>query len=171
MLITDAYRDLNAKMHATSQGFGIEGHKYAQNVLDFARRVGTTEILDYGAGRETLKLALSKTPLVVAGYDPAVERLSERPKPADLVTCTDVLEHIEPECLPEVLADIRGLMKRAAYFIITTKLAGKPLPDGTNPHRIVQPSHWWHGRLVEAGFRVINVREIVLNKRYEFLCA
>lgn len=170
MLISPEYQALNAQMMRDHDGFAVEGHKYARRVAGFARRIGARTILDYGAGRQTLKEALSELDFDIRGYDPAVPDLSATPVPADLVTCTDVLEHIEPDCLGEVLADLRRCAVRGAYLIVTTQPARKLLPDGTNPHRIIRPAHWWHTEL-SGHFEIAQMTAVKMNKRYEFLCA
>lgn len=111
----------------------------------------TTDILDYGCGKRTLEEALG---FPIANYDPAIPGLDEAPQPADIVSCTDVLEHIEPDCLPAVLSDIRRVTKRAVFLTIATRPAKKFLADGRNAHLIQQPARWWVEQLWEAGFRI-----------------
>ena len=72
---------------------------------------------------------------------------SGTPNPADIVACTDVLEHIEPECLEDVLADLRQVTKRLGFFTIATRPAKKFLADGRNAHLIQQDAKWWIERL------------------------
>jgi hypothetical protein len=79
----------------------------------------------------------------VRNYDPGIPADSALPAPADLVVCTDVLEHIEPEHLDAVLAHIFRLAQRAVFLQIALFPAKKTLPDGRNAHLIVQPANWW----------------------------
>jgi hypothetical protein len=83
----------------------------------------------------------------VFSYDPAVEGIDEEPDPADLVVCTDVLEHIEPDCLDDVLADISRCTLKVAMLTVCTVPAAKHLPDGRNAHLIVENSRWWMRKL------------------------
>jgi 2-polyprenyl-3-methyl-5-hydroxy-6-metoxy-1,4-benzoquinol methylase len=83
------------------------------------------------------------------GYDPAVEEYSKRPEQADIVACTDVMEHIEPEFLEAVLSDIRALTRRIAFFVVSTRAAEKTLPDGRNAHLIQMHSNLWLYKLME----------------------
>jgi hypothetical protein len=69
------------------------------------------------------------------------------PDPADIVACTDVLEHIEPECLEDVLADLRRVTKKMGFFTIATRPAKKFLSDGRNAHLIQQDARWWLEKL------------------------
>ena len=65
-----------------------------------------------------------------------------------MVVCIDVLEHIEPDCLDDVLADIRRPMLKAAFLIVGTRLDGSStLLGGRDPHFIVDPPEWWIARV------------------------
>jgi 2-polyprenyl-3-methyl-5-hydroxy-6-metoxy-1,4-benzoquinol methylase len=74
------------------------------------------------------------------------------PEPHDIVACTDVLEHIEPDCLDDVLKDIRRCTKKVAFLLIATRPAIKVLADGRNAHLIQQPYTWW--RTSHRGMRL-----------------
>jgi predicted SAM-dependent methyltransferase len=87
-------------------------------------------------------------------YDPAVHGRDEEPEPADLISCIDVLEHIEPEKLRAVLDHIHSLMERVGYFVIALRPAEKRLPDGRNAHLIIDNAHWWLDRLRELSWDV-----------------
>lgn len=140
MLITDDYRQQNAQMHAKGN-YGVMGAKYAPMVRELASGTQAQTILDYGAGQ--CRLAGALPDLNVHCYDPAIPELAASPEPADLVTCTDVLEHIEPDCLDAVLDDLRRCTLRVAYLVVATRPAAKFLPDGRNAHLIQQPLEWW----------------------------
>ena len=143
MLISREYADLNRRMHEQPD-FGIIGQRYVGIVREMARAYDTRSILDYGCGKRTIEAGLG---FPIANYDPALEGLDSPPDPADIVVCTDVLEHIEPECVDAVLDDIRRCTRRAFMATITVVPAQKPLPDGTNPHRSVHPWEWWLEKL------------------------
>lgn len=150
MLISDEYRALNAQLHRDRPDYGTSGHRWAKAVMDLAKQYGAYTVLDYGAGKSTLKNALP--PLAEHGirfeeYDPAVPGLDAPPSPADLVVCTDVLEHIEPDCLDAVLADLRRCTLKVAFLEIATRPAVKTLADGRNAHLIVEPPEWWLPKL------------------------
>ena len=98
--------------------------------------------------------------MVVTNYDPCIEGLDTPPEPHDVVACTDVLEHIEIDCLPAVLADLRRLSRRAAFLTIATGPAKKYLADGRNAHLIQQGSKWWIPKLWEAGFALKYMQDI-----------
>lgn len=139
MLITPEYRALNRDMHARRGEFGARGHKWALHISRLARDMRCASILDYGCGKARLTIP----GCAVAGYDPAVSEFSAAPEPAELVVCTDVLEHVEPACLDAVLRHIASLAEAAAFFVIATRPAGKALADGRDAHLIQAPMAWW----------------------------
>ncbi len=121
------------------------------------RAFGSRDILDYGCGQRTLERDLG---FAIRNYDPCISGLDAAPDPADLVVCTDVLEHIEPECLDEVLDDLQRLTRNAGFFVIATRPAEKTLPDGRNAHLIQEPLGWWMPKLT-ARFEVTQLKEMV----------
>jgi len=106
----------------------------------------TDEVFDYGCGKGTLNENLD---INIKEYDPAITGKEAPPQPADVVMCTDVLEHIEPECLNAVFKDLARVVKRHGFFTIATREARKVLPDGRNAHLIIQPPEWWLEQLAE----------------------
>lgn len=66
-----------------------------------------------------------------------------QPAPAQFVACIDVLEHIEPELLENVLDDLQRVTANTGVFSVHTGPARKLLPDGRNAHLIQQPASWW----------------------------
>ena len=75
-------------------------------------------------------------------YDPAFPEYGE-PRPADLVCCIDVLEHIEPAFVENVLDDLQRVTAGVGVFTVDTGPAMKILPDGRNAHLILKPVAWW----------------------------
>lgn len=145
-LITDEYRELNTQLHDSRPDYGTSGAKYSDLIAQIYNAVGATSILDYGCGKMRLAHALPHLPIV--NYDPCVPDLSERPKKADMVSCTDVLEHIEPDLLDNVLDDIQKLARKVVFFSIATRPAVKTLADGRNAHLIVEPYDWWLPKII-----------------------
>ncbi len=86
----------------------------------------------------------------VREYDPGIIGKDALPKPADLVIATDVLEHIEPELLGNVLEHIRSLARLGVFLNIATSPAREILPDGRNAHLIIRPPAWWREELAKA---------------------
>lgn len=143
-LISVEYRKLNEELHKSNLAYGVGGGKHADAVLAMAEKMVKPSILDYGAGKGYLAKAL---PMPIWEYDPAIPGKDESPRPADLVVCTDVLEHIEPDKLRYVLDDIRRCTKQFAYLTINTAPAQKTLADGRNAHLIQKDAKWWKSKL------------------------
>ena len=152
MLITEQYKELNKQLHKDREDYGVGGHKYARQVQDLARQIGANTILDYGCGKRTLEKALG---FEIANYDPAIPGCDSDPDPADLVVCTDVLEHIEPECLDAVLDDIKRVTLDLLILTVATRPAKKVLADGTNAHKIIQQAAWWLPKIMSR-FALLN---------------
>jgi hypothetical protein len=85
----------------------------------------------------------------VYSYDPCVKAISNTPKPRDFVTCTDVLEHVEPEFVDAVLDDLRRVTRKAGFYVVSTVPAIKILPDGRNAHLVVEEPEWWLKKILE----------------------
>lgn len=151
-LISADYLVTQKVLHATPRGYGAGGHVWAPTVLELVTRYQASAVLDYGAGRGTLGAALRLAGVECREYDPAIAGLDTRPSFADLVTCTDCLEHIEPDRLDRVLAHLRQLARRAVFLVIATRPSNKTLLDGRNAHLIVKDAAWWQARVVAAGF-------------------
>lgn len=152
MRITDEYRRANRLLHESNPKYGTSGIKWVAKIASLADAMKCDGILDYGCGKGLLAAALPE--LKIREYDPAIPGKDEEPKPADLVVCTDVLEHIEPDCLDDVLEHICRLTRQYAFLNIATRPAVKSLHDGRNAHLIVEPADWWKPR-IEAFFTII----------------
>jgi uncharacterized Rossmann fold enzyme len=143
-LISAEYCSLNAKLHRENVSYGVGGGKHAATVLKLAESIKSTSVLDYGCGKGYLAKEL---PFPIWEYDPAVPGKEESPRPADIVVCSDVLEHIEPEKLAFVLDDLRRCVKKVGYFVIHTGPSSKILADGRNSHLLQKGANWWKKKL------------------------
>jgi 2-polyprenyl-3-methyl-5-hydroxy-6-metoxy-1,4-benzoquinol methylase len=152
MLITPEYLSLQKQLHETNELYGTSGRRYADIVRQISKW-GRASILDYGCGRCTLAEALGPA-YKVTNYDPCIEGLDTPPEPHPVVTCTDVLEHIEPDLVDNVLADLRRLTLEKSLLVINTGPAKKILADGRNAHISMHPPEWWMERIEAAGFKV-----------------
>lgn len=163
-LISSNYTEMQRTLHAAPRGYGGRGNKWAGIVMQIASEYGATSILDYGAGAGTLAVTLKATlpsTIRVSEYDPAIKGKESLPDFADLVVCTDVLEHIEPECLDNVLAHLRSLARKALFIVVSTKASNKVLSNGKNAHLIIRPARWWKKRFLVAGFTLHNPPTVV----------
>jgi len=146
MLISEEYRDLNKKLHSSKEHYGTTGKNFGAAILRLSQQIGSRDVLDYGCGKHTLAESL---PFEIREYDPAIEGYDSIPKPADIVACTDVLEHIEPEAIDAVLDDLKRVTKKIGFFTVHTGVAKKTLADGRNAHLIQKPPTWWLPKIQE----------------------
>lgn len=153
--MTLAYMRQQKQMHEAGN-YGLSGSRHAAKIYLLLAQLlapgGTCHVLDYGAGRGTLREAIYRKFALLQGlrwaeYDPCIEHKSRDPEPADVVTCTDVMEHVEEPYVDGVLKHIASLTRKVAYFAIDLVPAEKTLPDGRNAHVTLKPSEWWEARV------------------------
>lgn len=141
-LISEDYRGLNADLHARHRDYGARGFLWRDRVATILAEEAPRSILDYGCGKGSLKAALWPG-FNVHEYDPAIPGKDAEPAPAELVVCTDVLEHIEPDRLEAVLEHLQKVTKAKLLFSICTVPAQKTLRDGRNTHLSLHDAVWW----------------------------
>lgn len=151
-LISPKYLMSQKEMHARRRGYGDRGHLWTDTVIELMRRYRAVSVLDYGAGQGSLGRALREVGHLCREYDPAIPGIDGRPTFSDLVVATDVLEHIEPRKLGNVLGHIRALARKAVFLVVATRPAEKLLPNGKNAHLIIEDEVWWQERVQAAGF-------------------
>lgn len=148
--ISDSYKAQQEHLHKTTN-YGVASIKYADLVTQIINRLEVTHLLDYGSGAR-MNLGKHIKPahkLQYQAYDPCVAELSGMPVPAQMVACIDVLEHIEPEFLDNVLDHLATLTEAVCFLTVHTGPAGKTLPDGRNAHIIQKPMDWWLPKIME----------------------
>lgn len=156
-LISEDYRTMQQKLHE-NPNYGVASVQFAPLVADIVSKLQVREVLDYGAGKGRLGQELARLmpqPPVIHHYDPAIPAWAADPAPRDMVTCIDVLEHIEPELLDNVLDHLAALTLRLGFFTVHTGPAVKVLADGRNAHLIQQDERWWLPRFLQR-FRLVN---------------
>ena len=156
--ISDAYRIEQQLLHENPR-YGVASSGYASLAAALLRLGRCRSLSDYGAGKCNLKRALrlrEDGPVAYQPYDPAFPEYGSA-EPADLVTCIDVLEHIEPDLLDCVLDDLSGMTRKLALLTIHTGPAKKMLSDGRNAHLIQEPPSWWLHRLADR-FEILHVQ-------------
>jgi hypothetical protein len=152
-LISTEHAELNRKLHEDNLAYGVGGAKYATVVSALVAKLTAKKedgsvivpsVLDYGCGKGLLAKSLS---FPIWEYDPAIPEKSEAPRPADIVICTDVLEHIPKSHIPYVLDDLRRCVKVTGYFVIHTGPASKTYANGENAHLTQEGIGWWTYKL------------------------
>ncbi len=143
----DAYRQLHEERR-----YGNTAVRMRRFVEPWMQLANPGSVLDYGAGQGGFVDILDLPSAVVRdSYDPAIPQIAARPERTyDMVVCIDVMEHIEPNEVADVLADIATFAPKA-LFIIDTQPARATLPDGRNAHTTLEPASWWK-RQIEAAF-------------------
>lgn len=152
-LISDEYRRQQEEMHEMYE-YGTASRVYAPLVARVINTYHIDKMLDYGAGRGNLLKTLMEgqmlqRKLMVQHYEPAVPKWANEPEPCEMVACIDVLEHIEPDLLENVLDDLQRVTQRVGAFSVSTEPAKKTLPDGRNAHLIQEGPEWWLPKIME----------------------
>ena len=158
--ISDSYLTEQKKLHENPK-YGVASLSFAPVVRSLLRLGKCESLSDYGAGKCNLKKALylrEGGKVQYQPYDPAFPEYGT-PRPADLVTCIDVLEHIEPASLDAVLSEISSISKRLAFLTVHTGPAKKVLTDGRNAHLIQESPSWWLSRF-EPFFDILHVQQV-----------
>lgn len=150
-IASPAYREQLRLKHASVK-WGKSGHSHVDEVRAWAQELGAVDVLDYGCGRGTLKPALA--PMKCYEFDPGIDGKEHLPKPAGVIACTDVLEHIEGDRLDVVLEHIYKLAVQGAYFVISCRPAREILADGRNAHLSIHEPEWWLKKLKKTGWKI-----------------
>ena len=165
LLISPEYKKLNEGLYKKYPlHYGMRGFKRGSQVwTEFIDYYGlrSERVLDYGCGKGTLAkwIKIKKERFKVVGYDPCVSSYANEPESKDFdgVVCLDMLEHVEPDLLDNVLNHIISFSD-LFFFNIALCPSNKTLPDGRNAHLIIKDSLFWKAKLLEHG--LINVKEI-----------
>jgi hypothetical protein len=154
VLITEEYRAQQKHLHDNTV-YGTASAKFAPLVARLIDQYAISELLDYGAGsrftliRTISDKRLAKSKFDYHPYEPAIPAYAAEPEPREMVACIDVLEHIEPECLDDVLNDLKRCTLRIGLFTVHCGPAAKVLPDGRNAHLIQEPPEWWLPKITD----------------------
>lgn len=156
--ISQNYLDEQKLLHQ-NPNYGVASLSFAPIVADFILQTGVRSVSDYGAGKKNLLVGLKNAGISTINYypyDPAFEEYGP-PQTADLVCCIDVLEHIEPDRLENVLLELAKITENFGFFSIHMGPAAKVLSDGRNAHLIQKPSSWWLPRLTKY-FEILHLQ-------------
>lgn len=168
-VISEYYRHQLRQIH-DNRPWGRAAEMCFEEICRFIDKYPAKSVLDYGAGRRYLEqhLPLKYPGLEIRSYDPGVPDISHTPGPCDLTLCIDVLEHVEPDLLENVLEDLARVTVKYALLHVATRPAGLILPDGRNAHLIVESHDWWLDR-ISQNFLVISHKKNkdALNSKFE----
>ena len=138
MLISEEHRSAETKKHIADPDYGGEAINYAEHKSTMINSMQIDDVLDYGAGKGELHrhLALDHQTAIHL-YDPAISKISIEPEPHDLVLCINVLEHVEEDCLEDVLDDLMRCAKHNIFLVIKEDM----------------PMEWWMEKIMKR-FRI-----------------
>ena len=141
--ISDSYLEMQIKLHE-NPNYGSTSRLYAPLISKLVEETNSKSLSDYGAGKGRLKgeLEILGTYVDYRPFDPAFPEYGP-PKTADFSVCIDVLEHVEPQFIDNILSDLSKITLRYGFFSIHTGPAKKSLPDGRNAHLIQAPTSFW----------------------------
>ena len=157
--ISEEYLKLQQELHK-NPNYGVASLQFAPLVAQLFTEGNFQSLSDYGAGKKRLLEGLKANGVAPKDYhpfDPAFPEYGE-PKPADLVCCIDVLEHIEPTKLDSVLEELAHITVGLGFFSVHMGPAGKVLSDGRNAHLIQKPTSWWLPRLCKY-FNIVQLQQ------------
>lgn len=148
MNISKEYQEELKKLHDEKKSFG-KSSSIPSEVIKCIEKYNVESILDFGCGKGFVTASLrEKYPNIkIYGYDPGQDGFDELPKNVDMIFSQDVLEHIEPEELENVLQDLALRCNKVMYHLIACHPAKKTLSDGRNAHLIIESPDWWRQKL------------------------
>jgi len=146
MLENKRYINLHKELHKSSLHFtGKSLTVWIKEIDQLMVTHDCKNILDFGCGKALFWPEHWKNK--IQGYDPAVAKFNEEPRSADMVICTDVMEHIPESSVDDALRHISSLSEKWSFFVIDTKKAKKKFLNGENCHVTIKPRDWWQNKL------------------------
>jgi hypothetical protein len=133
-------------------------------------------LLDFGCGRSSMKEHLENVlpkkqldMLEIVEYDPGIPGKDILPdRNFEMIISSDVLEHVEPECIDETIAWMQAHTTRFLYHHIACDPAGITLPDGRNVHLITEDLAWWMEKFTHPDWTWMEARDCWQQKRKYF---
>lgn len=146
-----AYRDDDATAHAQAARAALP-MRPGESVIDFGAGAGYASAALLDAGYRVLAVDIAANalaPAIAARVPLLLASLWDLPVAiaADWGFCSDVMEHVPPDRVDDVLATIRRATRRATYFSISLRPDGCGVLIGEALHLTVQPLDWWTARL------------------------
>lgn len=165
------YAKLYSPFHENQKLFpGYTVVRYADTIASLVRLYNPASMLDYGCGKGYQYLARRVHEkwggMLPVCYDIGVRQLNARPEGKfDAIICTDMLEHIATEDLPEILSDIFSFSTESEKSFVVLGIScapskNKALPDGRNVHLTVQPPAWWNQMISKHSPRMLRIVDL-----------
>lgn len=174
-MITDEYKQMLQGEHEkrSDKKWGTTGARnfgdYVKRFLE-QRRGQIKSVLDFGAGQCSLEKYVKDNAIDVrvhwVNYDPGIPGIDEIPeRKFDLIVSSDVLEHVEPAQIGDVVKWMKEHAEKAMFHHIACDPAGLILPDGRNAHLICQKLDWWERRFADDKWDVMYKADAWVKKR------
>lgn len=139
--ISDEYLEIQMEHHRKHASWGCGGTEHASFVMRLAEILGTKSVLDYGCGKGAFAKAMS---FPIREYDPAISGKDTPPeKPADIVHCNQVLQHVEPRFLESILRRLNELSTLVCLIYIKWVESHTVYEDGRNATLTPWPPDKW----------------------------
>ena len=146
-LISKEYKKKIVAFHEKRHwGYAFEKH-IPSLIYKYMALSQANSLLDYGAGYGEFKKQMDNQYFAakfnIHEYEPGIIGKDEDPPVCDATVCFDVLEHVEPNKIDNVLQHIYDKTNKWAYVVICCVSAKKTFPDGQNLHLLVREANWW----------------------------
>lgn len=153
-MISDSLKKAYIDIHQNTP-FGKRA-KIPPYLKEFIEEKKPNSILDFGCGKGNLIKVLTESypNIKTFGYDPANPEFDIPLRAVDMMISTDVLEHVEPDNINNVIS-ILHTNSPLQYHLISCAPAKLILPDGRNAHLIQESPEWWKDKFLQAGFSII----------------
>ncbi len=153
------YLELAARPGSGSGGYGSTNH--GRHAVPIVRAWKPRFVVDFGCGRNDFIRHLRRLGIDGLGVDFAFDD-ADVVKPmhatglvegvADVVTCFDALEHLLPEDVNPVLAEMRRVARPRGWFCVSVCTRPSRITAlGENLHPTVRPINWWLDRIGRVG--------------------
>lgn len=147
VLVSPEYQAEQERMHREIPEYGVACLNYVGTIASIINERRFKNMLDYGAGKGRIVPAIANMieaeEFEINLYDPGIPQIAKTPEPAELVTCIDVLEHVEPQYTLSVLHDLQRVTQKLCFITIGMVPASKILSDGRNAHINLRTTQVW----------------------------
>lgn len=153
-IASHAYLNLLRQQHSKENWGRSKPEKTGNAAIALIERNDIKSVLDYGTGHGTVPTYLrEKLPDVdVMGFDAGRAEWSKFPDEVELLMSGDVMEHIEPEFLKNVIDVQKETATRYMYHRIHMLPAHAILADGRNAHLIQENGDWWRKQYEDSNW-------------------